>query len=150
MVLDKFGSLALLYILAGKDKKYFTAFTLSLLQPTLVPSEENPSTMVSTSKKADDVRHTELLQFGSDSLLSVCEENVGEMITSKFGCNVFYETFKNAIGDKTKLLSNLTKKILENPNEFLTDFFASRTIKKILKEGKSFQFLKILLFTPFF
>lgn len=48
LILDKNGHLVLLYILAPEEKKYLHPTTWALLEPTFIPSEENPSEMVCT------------------------------------------------------------------------------------------------------
>jgi len=88
---DRYGRLCFLVLLCPGNTKYFHPTTLEWLKTRMVPSKDDPTTLVSTSKKDPVVRQNELLIALKDSLINVCLRHPYKMIIS-YGRDVLFET----------------------------------------------------------
>jgi len=77
---DKHGKFLILSILCGLDKKYFSPQIRKLLEPTLIPSSENPEVLVPSSKKDPDIRRNELLEYILNDLIIMAKENMQSLM----------------------------------------------------------------------
>jgi len=77
---DKHGKFLILSILCGLDKKYFSPLIRKLLEPTLIPSSENPKTLVPSSKKDPDTRCNELKDYILNDLIILAKENTQSLM----------------------------------------------------------------------
>ncbi|KAJ3009044.1 UNVERIFIED_CONTAM: pumilio domain member 6 [Siphonaria sp. JEL0065] len=94
---DPYASRVVLYLLAGRSKRYQTSYLLQEL-------EEMDVVRKVTSKKEDEVRRKELVAALSGFWVDLCVQFVGELVRSKSGGQVLVEVLKNADGDKTALI----------------------------------------------
>ncbi|KAI9350745.1 armadillo-type protein [Obelidium mucronatum] len=94
---DPYASRVVLYLLAGRSKRYQTSYLLQEL-------EEMDVVRKVTSKKEDEVRRRELVVALSGNWIELCTQFVGELVRSKSGGQVLVEVLKNAEGDKTPLI----------------------------------------------
>ncbi|KAJ3031731.1 UNVERIFIED_CONTAM: pumilio domain member 6 [Siphonaria sp. JEL0065] len=94
---DPYASRVVLYLLAGRCKRYQASYLLQELAEMDVVRKV-------TSKKEDEVRRKELVAALSGSWLDLCTQFVGELVRSKSGGQVLVEVLKNADGDKTTLI----------------------------------------------
>eukprot|EP01130_Rhizamoeba_saxonica_P000320 TRINITY_DN10298_c0_g1_i1.p1 TRINITY_DN10298_c0_g1~~TRINITY_DN10298_c0_g1_i1.p1 ORF type:complete len:567 (-),score=128.53 TRINITY_DN10298_c0_g1_i1:85-1785(-) len=101
---DKYGRLPILYILCGNSTKYLTPFALENIAPTMIPSKDDPETLVPTYRKDDEVRRMEHFNNIIGKLVEMCEENALELLTDMYGRHVFYETVFYANDEQRKRL----------------------------------------------
>ncbi|CAM9406164.1 unnamed protein product [Chrysoparadoxa australica] len=89
------GCKLLLRMLAPEDKRYFDPEELATLEPVMVPSEDDPSVLVPTSKKDPSARRRELLTFMQKPLEDMCIAHASQLMRSKFaGSKIVYEAMR--------------------------------------------------------
>ncbi|KAL1918605.1 uncharacterized protein VTP21DRAFT_2627 [Calcarisporiella thermophila] len=108
---DKYGKRVLLYLLAGRHRKYFT--------PSVIDSlASGDDIRQKTSKKDPQVRQKELLAYVSQSLLDYVRDNTAELIKdSTGGCFLVKEALLHAEGEKAEAINSLVDLCAKDPTE---------------------------------
>ncbi|RUP51862.1 hypothetical protein BC936DRAFT_145038 [Jimgerdemannia flammicorona] len=128
LVKDKFGRRVILYLLVGRNTKYFFQETVKLL----VSGDE---IRAKTSKKEPEIRSKELLASISPALITMVKEKAGILIRDKLASQVVKEIMLHAIGNKTDALKAIGRLVGEDPekdNHVMEDSFANRVIKALV------------------
>jgi len=111
LCMDKYGRLSFLAILKGLTKSYFDPFTISLLEPKMMPDPANPTLEIPTSKKTPEKRKEELLQaiLGDLILLMGDAQVMYKLVTDTYGSAVVKETIEQVKDEtaKKKLVDSL-------------------------------------------
>ncbi len=92
IIQDKYGRLVLLQLLVPGNKRYFPQVTIDLLQPVLVPSAEDPTKLVSTSKKDPEIRRLELWNTMQKDIIAMFKRFMYKIITNYQARDVLLET----------------------------------------------------------
>ncbi|KAJ3297056.1 pumilio domain member 6 [Rhizoclosmatium sp. JEL0117] len=111
---DPYASRVVLYLLAGRNKRYQTSYLLQELG-------EMDAIRKITSKKDDEVRRKELVATLSASWLELATQFAGELVRSRSGGQVLVELLKNADGDKTALIQAIAATTAGTIESYKTD-----------------------------
>lgn len=101
---DKHGRLIILAALEKPSSKYFPPATLSLLEPTMVPDEQDPTKLVPSHKKEESARRKELRDGLWALLFAHCRMNAYSMLTNLYARNVFEEVYALSNPEERTLL----------------------------------------------
>ncbi|XP_049850690.1 pumilio homolog 3 [Schistocerca gregaria] len=95
---DRFGRLSLLYLLSPLNRRYFSEFTLSLLQPVYIPLQkptDQPSDAVdrvATSLKDPAIRQIQLLNAILPQFVQMVKRQALRLITHTYARDILVET----------------------------------------------------------
>ncbi|KAI9282497.1 armadillo-type protein [Umbelopsis sp. AD052] len=126
---DKFSRRIYLYLLVGRNTKYFHPSTIQLISA-------NDEVRSKTSKKDPEVRAKELLTATSSSMIDQVTEHTGELMREKMSSQVVREIMLHALGDKTAAVDAILKLCddnIEKENHIIEHRFANRAIKALIK-----------------
>lgn len=111
IIQDKYGRLILLQLLVPGNKRYFPQVTIDLLQPVLVPSAEDPTKLVSTSKKDPEIRRLELWNTMQKDMIAMFKRFMYKIITNYQARDVLLETIIATTG-KASTITSSTRQVL--------------------------------------
>ncbi|KAJ2957959.1 hypothetical protein NQZ79_g6437 [Umbelopsis isabellina] len=126
---DKFARRVYLYLLVGRNTKYFHPTTIQMLAG-------NDEVRSKTSKKDPEVRSKELLTATSPSMIEQVAENAGELMREKMSSQAVREIMLHTVGDKTAAIDAILKLSAENiekENHIVEHRFANRVLKALIK-----------------
>jgi pumilio family protein 6 len=129
MLQDKFARRIYLYLLVGRNTKYFHPATIQLISG-------NDEIRSKTSKKDPEVRSKELLTATSPSLIEQVAENAGELMREKMSSQAVREIMLHTVGDKTAAIDAILKlsgENIEKENHIIEHRFANRVLKALIK-----------------
>ncbi|RUS17606.1 armadillo-type protein, partial [Endogone sp. FLAS-F59071] len=125
---NKFGRRVILYLLVGRNTKYFFPETIKLLA-------SGDEIRAKTSKKSPETRSKELLATISPHLITIVKEKAGVLMLDKLASQVVKEIMLHALGDKSEALNAILALVAENPekdNHVVEDRFANRVLKALV------------------
>ncbi|CDH51464.1 pumilio domain-containing protein kiaa0020homolog [Lichtheimia corymbifera JMRC:FSU:9682] len=124
---DKFGRRVFLYILAGRNTKYFSPETVRQM---------NEGDAIRQSKKDPEVRAKEILNEASPLLIDTVAKKAPVLMREKLSSQVVQEILLHATGDKTAAINailDLASENIEKENHIMQDRFGNRVIKAMVK-----------------
>jgi pumilio family protein 6 len=128
------GCRLVLYLLSPRSPEHFKKSFCALLEP----GDNNKH-----SKKSPEVRHSELLEAVSPSLVPLAQDKLEEWIRDKHLCHLLIEVIFNCKGDISEILNsilNLVKEDFTSENHIITDPVGHFVVKRIvMKESKQFE-----------
>ncbi|KAI8098000.1 armadillo-type protein [Gilbertella persicaria] len=143
---NKFGRRFFLYILAGRNTRYLSPETVQFLKE---------GDKIRVSKKEPEVRAQEILTASSPQLIKLVAENAPILMREKLSSQVVQEIMLHAVGDKSAAIDailNLAGENIEKENHIITDRFANRIVKAMVKadtaEAENDKAVEPLEFAP--
>lgn len=142
---DRFARKVFLYTLGGLQGRYFTDREMKIFKTV----QEWKQT---TSKKADDLRRSEILQSLSDSLVSTLVENLDGILSDPNASSLLVEILIHAPTDRDAAVDAVIEKFNNDPSTCLLEHsprflktlvqggFFNKTTKSIEKTDSSLHF----------
>lgn len=138
IVLHPTGHKVLLQLLSPLNKKYLSPDDIALLAPPMVPSPEDPATLVVNYKKDPTSRREELLKGLLPKLEDVVAAHMNELLRSKDARNVVVEVLKRSSSKDVE--ASLIAAVLAEPTEegeepIYSDAIAHSALRRVIKES---------------
>ncbi|KAJ3193805.1 hypothetical protein HK101_004069 [Irineochytrium annulatum] len=127
---DKYASRVLLFLFAGRSRRYQPAYVIEEL-------EQGDDVKARTSKKEHGVRRKDLLTAASPVFMEIATKFCGELMRSKIGAEVLLEILRNASGDKTKLLAAVAAQCEGTVESLLASAAKPAALKQPFNAAKS-------------
>eukprot|EP00842_Homolaphlyctis_polyrhiza_P004542 jgi/Hompol1/5089/HPOL_000485-RA len=126
---DKYASRVVLFLLAGRNKKFQPAYLIDELA-------QMDQVRAQTSKKEDALRRSQLLEAASPLLITAVAANVDELLRDRNGVQVTVETVYTAHGDVSPILDAILQVLPANLDpKGVAGLKAERDAEKHLSQG---------------
>lgn len=138
IALHSSGRKILLQLLSPMDKKYLSTDDLALLEPPMLPSQEDPSVKVVNYKKTPDARREEVLLGLLPKLVDMCIENAETLMRSKEGRDVIVEVAKRS--ESLELANSVAAAVVAQPSgeevePLYSDANGHYALRRLIKES---------------
>ncbi|RHY07692.1 hypothetical protein DYB25_000559 [Aphanomyces astaci] len=142
VALHQNGSKVLLQLLSPLNTKYLGPDEIALLQPPMVPADNDSNELVVNYKKDPDTRRNELWAGLKTPIETMCAGDVDALLRSKSGGHVLFEVTKQS--DNAELLDAVVKTVVhdETPTDgtlepLFADAIAHKHLQRLIQHTTS-------------